>query len=565
MKQHIMSWIKNLIHESFPNLFSATSSYLESFRAVFDAEALCWLSAEGYMLLFACLMAVTIGLVKTTNARGVDIVYLNNTAKYFVLMVLFGTGVLVCYRSAVIGDTVYLLNDMVILDNWVNWSQLGVLILSFIFVSLSSPHSYTRNSYYYETMLWTLIVTMLMTWLVMSWNFIVFYLVLEGISLIFYTIATRTFTYGGVESGLKYYSLGAIASVLLLVGILCVFSATGSTDFLVASLWLKWQTLASPRAVLLAVGLTLILMAFLFKLSAFPGHVWTPDVYEGTSLETLWIFAVLSKYLFVVVFLRFFILFYFTPNMLSVTSFWISTACLGSLIIGAIGAFSATSIKRFIAYTAINQMGFLFMGLSVLTVDGLKSTIAYLYIYMLANVLFFAVVTSLQSKKLLAGDSSVRSLKDFALMKKDPISVGLMAVALLSLGGLPPLAGFFGKYALWSTVISHYLETPETGAAENLLYILITSVVVSLLSTFYYLRLIKMALFDSFSNVDVKTPGVTTGNLVDVSLSSFFVVLLGVVTIGWAFMLTDLDMVWSRFVVALVSPFTSYTNPFDWS
>jgi NADH-quinone oxidoreductase subunit N len=225
----------------------------------------------------------------------------------------------------------------------------------------------------------------------------------------------------------------------------------------------------------------------------------------------------------------------------------------------------ATSIKRFIAYTAINQMGFLFMGLSVLTVDGLKSTIAYLYIYMLANVLFFAVVTTLQSKKLLAGDSSVRSLKDFALMKKDPISVGLMAVALLSLGGLPPLAGFFGKYALWSTVISHYLETPETVAAENLLYILITSVVVSLLSTFYYLRLIKMALFDSFSNVDVKAPGIITGNLVDTSLSSFFVVLLGVVTIGWAFMLSDLDMVWSRFTVALVSPFTSYTNPFDWS
>jgi NADH-quinone oxidoreductase subunit N len=108
----------------------------------------------------------------------------------------------------------------------------------------------------------------------------------------------------------------------------------------------------------------------------------------------------------------------------------------------------ATNIKRFIAYTAINQMGFLFMGLSVLTVGGLKSTIAYLYIYMLANVLFFAVVTTLQSKKLLAGGSSVRSLKDFALMKKDPISAGLMAVALLSLGGLPPLAGFFGKYAL---------------------------------------------------------------------------------------------------------------------
>ena len=381
--------------------------------------------------------------------------------------------------------------------------------------------------------------------------------------MIFYTIATRTFSYGGVESGLKYYSLGALASVLLLVGILCVFAATGSTDFLVASLWLKWQTLANSRALLLAVGLTLILMALFFKLSAFPGHVWTPDVYQGTTLEVLWIFAVLAKYAFIVIFLRFFILFYFTPNMLSVTTFWVTTACLGSLIIGAVGAFLATDIKRFIAYTAINQMGFLFMGLSVMTVDGLKSTIAYLYIYMLANVFFFAVVTLLQSKKLLVGEVSVRSLKDFALLKKAPMEVGLMAVSLLSLGGLPPLAGFFGKYALWTTVITHYLETDSTGMGENLLYILVTSIVVSWLSTFYYLRLIKMALFDNFG--DVKAPVIIASNSMDVSLSSFILLLLGTLTVGWIFMLPDLDFVWTRFAVALVSPFTSYTNPFDWS
>lgn len=559
----LMMLAKLLISENFPNFYSVTSSYLESFRQVFDADALAWLSTESYLLFWVCLFWVTLGLVKTTNASSADIILINSTAKYTSLMVLIGAAILTCYRSLFLGDTVYLLNDMVILDNWVNWSQLGILVLAFIFLALSSAYSHTRNSYYYELVIFTLTVTMLMTWLVMSWNFIIFYLILEGISLIFYTIATRTFSYGGVESGLKYYSLGALASVLLLVGILCVFAATGSTDFLVASLWLKWQTLANSRALLLAVGLTLILMALFFKLSAFPGHVWTPDVYQGTTLEVLWIFAVLAKYAFIVIFLRFFILFYFTPNMLSVTTFWVTTACLGSLIIGAVGAFLATDIKRFIAYTAINQMGFLFMGLSVMTVDGLKSTIAYLYIYMLANVLFFAVVTLLQSKKLLVGEVSVRSLKDFALLKKAPMEVGLMAVALLSLGGLPPLAGFFGKYALWTTVITHYLETDSTGMGENLLYILVTSIVVSWLSTFYYLRLIKMALFDNFG--DVKAPGIIAANSMDVSLSSFILLLLGTLTVGWIFMLPDLDFVWTRFAVALVSPFTSYTNPFDWS
>jgi len=107
----------------------------------------------------------------------------------------------------------------------------------------------------------------------MSWNFIVFYLVLEGISLIFYTLATRTFVYGGVESGLKYYSLGALASVMLLAGVLCTFAATGSTDFFVVSLMLKYAADSSNTAVLLIVGLTLIALAVFFKLSAFPGHI----------------------------------------------------------------------------------------------------------------------------------------------------------------------------------------------------------------------------------------------------------------------------------------------------
>jgi NADH:ubiquinone oxidoreductase subunit 2 (subunit N) len=105
-------------------------------------------------------------------------------------------------------------------------------------------------------------------------------------------------------------------------------------------------------------------------------------------------------------------------------------------------------VKRFLAYTAINQMGFLFIGLTAASFDGFKSVIAYLYIYMRANILFFGVLTLLQSKKLLVGGSALRSLKDISLIKKAPIEMGLASIALLSLGGLPPLAGFVGKYHL---------------------------------------------------------------------------------------------------------------------
>lgn len=541
-----------LIFDNLSNFYDVPISYLYAFREVFDAEALSWLSVESYLLLWVCLFWITLGLVKTVGAKGVDIVFMNSTTKYSVLVVLFGATMLSLNRGLHINDTVYLLNDMIILDNWVNWSQLGILVASFIFVTVTSVYSYTRNSYYYELLLFALTVTMLMTWLVVAWNFIIFYLVLEGISLVFYTIATRTFSYGGVESGLKYYSLGALASVLLLVGILCVFSAAGSTDFLVSAMMLKYLSLANHKAMLITTGLTLILVAVFFKLSAFPGHVWTPDVYEGTSLEVLWIFAVLAKYAFIVIFLRFFVLFYTSPNLVDVSNFWVTTACLGSLIVGALGAFTATSIKRFIAYTAINQMGFLFMGLATFSVDGMKNTVAYLYIYMLANVLFFAVVTLLQSKKLLTGDLTIRSLKDITLLKKAPLEVGLLAIALLSLGGLPPLAGFIGKYVLWSSVINSYITASACGLGDNLLYILITSIIISLLSTFYYLRLIKMALFDSFENWNA--PVVDPRNTSDISLSSSITVILGALTVSWMLMLTELDVFWTRFAMGLVSP-----------
>ena len=100
---------KLLISENFPNFYSVTSSYLESFRQVFDADALSWLSTESYLLFWVCLFWVTLGLVKTINASSADIILINSTAKYTSMMVLIGASILTCYRSLFLGDIVYLL------------------------------------------------------------------------------------------------------------------------------------------------------------------------------------------------------------------------------------------------------------------------------------------------------------------------------------------------------------------------------------------------------------------------------------------------------------------------
>lgn len=535
-------------------MFPDISLLFDSFYQAFDWNALSWLSLESYLLLWVCIFWVTLGLVKTAGTQGIETIFTNYTAKYVVLFVLMGAVFLGIYRGNHLSDSVVLLNDMFVMDNWVNWAQLGIVILSILFVAMTDGNSFTRNSYYYELLLFGLTVVTLMVWLVSTWNFITFYLVLEGISLIFYVLAMRTFTYGGVESGLKYYSLGALASVLLLAGLLSIFAVVGSLDYSVVALAVKSMLSMGDNSLLLVIGLTLVMLAVFFKLSAFPAHVWTPAVYTGTTLEVLWIFAVLAKYSLFIVFMRLLILF-FAPALTGDINFWIATSCLGSLIIGAVGAFLATNIKGFIAYTAINQMGFLFIGLVAASFDGIKATMSYLFIYMLANVLFFGIVTLLQSKKLISGELNLRSLKDVSVIKKAPIEMGLAAISLLSMGGLPPLAGFIGKYSLWISLLNKYLAEGTFGLYENLLYILVVSIVLSLLSTFYYLRLIKMALFDNFnSNGEIS---IEIRNMGEILLSIGVVAMLGAAVIGWVFMLQDLDVIWTQLSMSLVAAFTN--------
>ena len=540
-----------LFFKSWMNFNVIANLYL-NFYDIFDMDILSWLSLESYLLLWICVLWVTVGLIKTAGLSSIDIIYVNSSIKYVIFFVLVGALFLIVHRLCLLDSNVYLLNDMWVLDSWIIYGQLGILVLTLVFFVLTSAYNFTRNSYYYEMLLFGMTVMILMTWLLSAHNFIIFYLILEGTSLIFYTIATRTFVYGGVESGLKYYSLGALASVLLLIGILCVFIIVGSLDFLVISLAVKAITVFSFNGLLLALGLVLILMIVFFKLSAFPGHVWTPDVYQGTTLETLWVFAVLIKFIVFILFLRFFALFYLTPGMELSTNFWIITSCLGSLLIGAAGAFLITNLKRFVAYTAINQMGFLFIGLSTLSVDGLKATVNYLIIYVLINLLFFCVITMLQFKKQLVGETILRSLKDLTVIKKAPFEMGLLIVALLSMGGLPPLAGFAGKYVLWISLLSQYFQTNVVGLSENLIYILIISVVLSLLSTFYYLRFIKLILFDNFESGNV--PIVELRSSSSISVLHFVVGLLGLITVGWFFALSYLDTFWTNLTLYLLAP-----------
>jgi NADH:ubiquinone oxidoreductase subunit 2 (subunit N) len=162
------------VHDLVPDI-----AYLfKTFRSVVDVDALQWLSLECYCMLFICIFWITLGLSKTVGAQAADVLFINTTTKYSVLAVLVGALILATNRGMHLQNGVYLLNDMLVLDNWVVWAQMGVLVLALVFVWFSAAHNFTRNSYYFELLLFTLTATFLMLMLVESWNLIVFYLLL---------------------------------------------------------------------------------------------------------------------------------------------------------------------------------------------------------------------------------------------------------------------------------------------------------------------------------------------------------------------------------------------------
>jgi NADH-quinone oxidoreductase subunit N len=230
--------------------------------------------------------------------------------------------------------------------------------------------------------------------LVSSNHLIMLYVALEGISLLAFVLAAQTKTVTSVESGVKYFFQSSFASVLLLLGIAIIFIGTQEFYFM----GIQFEMLDEPLTALTAAGFTLTTIAFLFKVSAFPGHFWSPDVYRGPLTSIVNVFAVgikLSAFCgLILVYANFLV---FSSYEISWLLFISSAA---SMLIGLYGALRALSedgdIRTFLAYTSINQVGFILMGLVCVSLEGLISSLVYLATYLLASVLFIGVISRIR-------------------------------------------------------------------------------------------------------------------------------------------------------------------------
>jgi len=351
-----------------------------------------------------------------------------------------------------------------------------VLTLLFCLLVLISSRNYVRTNSFdkIEYPIIILASTLGMLLMISSYDLIVFYLGLELQSLSLYILASfRRNDVKSTEAGLKYFILSALASGLLLYGCSLIYGFTGSTNFEVISLNLNESNTGS------IFGIVFIIVGLAFKLSVVPFHMWTPDVYEGAPTSVTSFFALVPKIAALTVFIRFM----YVP-FVNVINHWqtiIIFLSIASMVLGAVAAIGQNNIKRLMAYSTIGHMGYALAGLAPATNQGIQSTLIYLTIYLVMNLGAFGCIFMMKRENVF-----YEKINDLSgLSKNHPMFALSFLIILFSLAGIPPLAGFFAKLYIFMAVI-------EAKMYPLAIIGLITTVV----SAFYYLRIIKIIYFD---------------------------------------------------------------------
>ncbi len=293
------------------------------------------------------------------------------------------------------------------------------------------------------------------------------------------------------EAGLKYFVLGALASGILLFGISLVYGFTGTTSFAGIREALHGGTFGAGLPVGALFGMVFMLAGLAFKVSAVPFHMWTPDVYEGSPTPVTTFFATAPKVAGLALTMRV-ALFAFGTQ----THAWqqvVIFAALASIIVGALGAIGQTNIKRLMAYSSINNVGFMLIGLAAATPSGASAMLVYLAIYTVMSVGGFVAVLMLKD----AEGNPLETLADIAgLSRHRKVLAGSLAMVMFSLAGIPPLFGFWGKFVVF-----------QAAVAAGLVPLAAIGIAASVIGAFYYLKVVKVMYFDEPANVAVGKSG----------------------------------------------------------
>ncbi|MDJ0977807.1 MAG: NADH-quinone oxidoreductase subunit NuoN [Erythrobacter sp.] len=315
-----------------------------------------------------------------------------------------------------------------------------------------------------------------MSLMVSANDFMSLYLGLELNSLSAYVLASilRADT-RSAEAGLKYFVLGALASGILLYGVSLLYGFTGGTDFAGVRAGLTGELGTGAL-----FGLIFVMAGLAFKIAAVPFHMWTPDVYEGAPTPVTAFFATAPKVAAVALTAR--VVFEVFGAQVEAWRQIVMFTALASIVFGALGAIGQENLKRLLAYSSINNVGFILLGLAVANQAGAASMLVYLFIYVAMSLGSFTALLMLRSKE---GDL-YETFGDIAglAVTRPAIAWGLLFL-MFSLAGIPPLLGFYSKFVVFQATV-------EAG----LVAFAAIAIAASVIGAFYYIKFVKVMFFD---------------------------------------------------------------------
>nr|YP_009130759.1 NADH dehydrogenase subunit 2 [Agarophyton chilense]AKA27614.1 NADH dehydrogenase subunit 2 [Agarophyton chilense]ASP44542.1 NADH dehydrogenase subunit 2 [Agarophyton chilense]UAD89533.1 NADH dehydrogenase subunit 2 [Agarophyton chilense] len=413
-------------------------------------------------------------------------------------------------------------NNFLVCDWFTYYSKLIILITTISWVFLSFEYFISEKLNYFEFWILILLVIVAMFIILQSYDLLIIYLAIEFQSLIFYILASinRTSEFS-TEAGLKYFILGAFSSAFLLCGSSIIYGLTGLTNLNdLAQFFSGFLLNTSLFSSNIIIGFLFILVAFLFKLSAAPFHVWAPDVYEGAPFIVTAFFSILPKIAIFGLLVRFLLYTFY-----DLIPFWqniILFSVFLSILIGTFGALAQHKWKRFLAYSSINHVGFLLLAILGGDIESISNVVFYLIIYLITMLGIFAFVINTKIYNY-PSFYQMRYLSEInSLTKSNTFLACAIIILLFSMAGIPPTGGFFAKLFVLLTALQ-----------VNSFGISLFAVIMSCVACFYYIQLIKGMYFElSTTNLKVIKP-----------MSKLSSLILGISSLSILFLFLDIEII----------------------
>jgi NADH-quinone oxidoreductase subunit N len=455
-------------------------------------DKLSWISVypEIILLVMGCVIAIADLSVKSPRRTGTYVLTLVTLAVVAALQA--------SYAST--GVTFYGFGNMVVSDQMGNWLKVFATLAVMVTLVYGRPYAADRDMMRGGELFSLSVFSLLGMFVMISGNnFLVIYLGLELLTLSSYAlVALRRDDATATEAAMKYFVLGALASGFLLYGLSMMYGATGSLN--VNQVFDAINSGQVNHQVLM-LGLVFVVAGLAFKLGVVPFHMWIPDVYQGAPTAVTLLIGGAPKLAAFAIFIRLLV-----EGMLPLAFDWqqmLMVLSVGSLLIGNLAAIAQTNLKRMLAFSTISQMGFVLLGLMSGVLNGdigsaanaYSSSMFYVISYVLTTLASFGVIMLLARE----GFES-EEISDFAgLNQRSPLYAAVMATCLFSLAGIPPMVGFYAKLSVLQALISSG-EAVHIGLA-------VFAVLMSLVGSFYYLRVIKVMYFDEpTSSAEISAP-----------------------------------------------------------